>query len=404
MFLTTKTFQEELMMTQVNFTLNLDELKEKLIQSDLNDFVKSAIVIILNEYMEKERDDYMENQAYDRSPDRHDYRNGYYDRDYLLSIGRVKINVPRTRSGNFSTDIFEKYQRCDQAFLLSMTEMFVNGVSTRKVGNIVKQLCGENVSKSMVSNLTKKLDPVVKKWANRPLNVYNYRYLFVDAMYIKVRENDKVVSKAVYIGLAVKEDGKRDIIGLQVSHAETEKNWSEFFDHLVSRGFQSPKLIISDAHKGLRLAIQKKFIGTSWQRCSVHLRRNIFDKMPKKDSKEARNLLRNIFEAPSLKVSRMLKNEFMNRYEDDKRYQKALDTLDEGYEDAIQFYAEPVETHVHIRTTNVLERLNLEVRRREKVIRIFPNHQSAFRLIGAVLMDYGETMDPGKKKYIHFKE
>lgn len=388
------------MMTQINFTLNFEKLKEELVQSDLNDFVKSAMVLVLNEYMEKERDNYMENQAYARSEDRHDYRNGYYNRDYVLNIGRVELNVPRTRSGNFSTEVFEKYKRCDQAFLLSMTEMFVNGVSTRKVSNIVKQLCGENVSKSMVSNLTKKLDPIVNEWANRPLNVYNYRYLFVDAMYIKVREYDKVVS----IGLAVREDGKRDIVGLQVAHAESEKNWSNFFDHLISRGFRSPKLIISDAHEGLKSAIQKKFIGSTWQRCSVHLRRNIIDKMPKKGSQEARDLLRNIFEAPSLKVSRMLKEEFMSRYEDEKKYQKALETLDAGYEDAIQFYSEPTEAHVHIRTTNVLERLNGEVRKREKTIRIFPNQQSAFRLIGAVLMDCEEAMDPGNKKYIYFKE
>src|SRR5699024_2277959 len=285
-----------------------------------------------------------------------------------------------------------------------MTEMFINGVSTRKVKNIVKQLCGEIVSKSMVSDLTKKLDPVVNKWANRPLNVYDYRYLYVDAMYTKVRENDKVVSKAIYIGLAVRSDGKRDIVGLQVAHAESEENWSNFFDNLISRGFKSPKLIISDAHEGLRLAIQKKFIGTTWQRCSVHFRRNISDVMPKKNSKEARDLLRNIFEAPNLKVSRMLKEEFMNRYEGEKKYEKALETLDEGYEDAIQFYSEPTEANVHIRTTNVLERVNGEVRKREKTIRIFPNQQSAFRLIGAVLMDREEAMDPGNKKYIYFKE
>jgi len=391
-------------MTQVNFTLNFDELKENLIQSDLNDLVKSAMVLILNEYMEKERDNYMENQAYERSSDRHDYRNGYYNRNYVLNVGRVELRVPRTRSGDFSTEVFEKYQRCDQAFLLSMTEMFVNGVSTRKVSNIVEQLCGESVSKSMVSSLTKKLDPVVNEWASRPLNVYDYRYLYVDAMYIKVRENDKVVSKAVYIGLAVRADGKRDIVGLQVDHAESEKNWSNFFDGLISRGFKSPRLIISDAHEGLKSAIQRKFIGTTWQRCSVHFRRNISDKLPKKDSKEARDLLRNIFEAPSLKVSRMLKEEFMDRYEDEKRYQKALEILDNGYEDAIQFFSEPPEARVHIRSTNVLERLNSEVRKRENVIGIFPNNQSAFRLVGAVLMDYQEIMDPGKKKYIYFKE
>src|SRR5690625_460031 len=392
------------MVTQINFTLDFLKLKEELVQSDLNDLVKSAMVLILNEYMEKERDDYMKNQPYDRTDDRHDYRNGYYKRNYVLNIGKIKLNVPRTRSGNFSTKIFEKYKRCDQALILSMTEMFVNGVSTRKVSNIVKQLCGENVSKSMVSDLTKKLDPVVKEWANRPLNVYRYRYLFVDAMYIKVREHDKVASKGVYFVLGVKEEGPRDFVGLQVAQAESEENWSIFFDHLISRGFQSPRLIISDAHDGLRLAIQKKFIGTSWQRCTVHFRKNIIDKMPKKDSKEARDLLKSIFEAPSLKISRTLKDEFINHYENDKRYEKAIETLDDGYEDAIQFFNEPTEAHIHIRTTNVLERINSEVRRREKVIRIFPNQQSAFRLIGAVLKDYEKTLDPGNRKYIYFKE
>ncbi len=392
------------MMAQINFTLNLDELKENLMKSDLNDLVKSAIVIVLNEYMEKERDDYMDNESYDRSLDRHDYRNGYYERDYVLNVGKVKLKVPRTRTGQFSTEIFEKYKRCDQAFLLSLTEMFVNGVSTRKVTNIVKQLCGEDVSKSMVSNLTKELDPIVNEWTNRPLNVYQYRYLFVDAMYIKVRENNKVVSKAVYIAFAVREDGMREIIGLQISHAESEENWANFFEHLISRGFQSPSLIISDAHEGLKKAIQKKFIGTAWQRCSVHFRRNISDKFPKKDSQEAKALLRNIFEAPSLKVSRMLKEEFIDRYGDNQKYEKAIEILDEGYEDAVQFFSEPPEAHVHIRTTNVLERLNSEVRRRERPIRIFPNHQSAYRLIGAVLMDNQEMFDIKNKKYTHFPD
>lgn len=392
------------MMTQLNFTLDFKKIKEELVKSDLNDLVKSAMIIVLNEYMEKERDKHMKNKSYERSPVRHDYRNGYYERDFLLNVGRVTLKVPRTRSGEFFTDVFERYQRCDQAFLLSMLEMFVNGVSTRKVSNVVKQLCGENVSKSMVSDLTKRLDPIVNEWANRPLNVHDYRYLFVDAMYIKVRENDKVVSKAVYIALAVKSDGRRDIVGLKVAHAESEENWSDFFDELISRGFKSPRLIISDAHQGLRNAIQKRFVGTTWQRCSVHLRRNIVERMPRKNSKEARDLLKNIFEAPNAKISRMLKEEFLDLYEDNHRYQKAIQILEDGYDDAIQFFSEPPETHVHLRSTNVIERLNLEVRRREQSIRIFPNQQSAFRLVGAILMDSQEKFDKQHMAYINFKD
>lgn len=391
-------------MTQINFTLDFEKLKEELVKSGLNEVSKSMLVIILNDYMERERDEYMENKPYDRSSNRHDYRNGYYERDYFLTIGKVKLKVPRTRYENFKTDVFEKYERSDQALLLSMAEMVVNGVSTRKVTNITKQLYGETVSKSLVSELAEKLDPVVKQWANRNLGVQHYRYLYVDATYIKVREENKVVSKAVYIGLGVKEDGKREIVGLKVGQEESENNWKDFFDYLKARGFKSPRLIISDAHPGLVNAIQKKFIGTSWQRCTVHFKRNIFDTMPKKDFYEAKELVKAIFEAPSLKISRELKDKFISDYEHNKKYQQAIKILDEGYEDAIQFYAEPIEAHKHIKTTNVIERLNEEVKRRTDVIRIFPHEQSAFRLIGSVLKQNEERMDLGNKRYIHFKE
>lgn len=283
-----------------------------------------------------------------------------------------------------------------------MTEMVINGVSTLKVTNIVKQLCGKSVSKSFVSNLTKKLDPIVNEWANRPLNTTNYRYLFLDAMYIKVREYDKVVSKTVYIALGVNDEGKREIIGLKISQAESKKNWSDFFDYLISRGLKSPRIVISDAHQGLRAAIEEKFVGSTWQRCTVHFIKNIIDAMPKKDSEDARNLAKSIFRSPNSKIARELKEEFIKTYEDNGKYQKAIERLDDGFEDAIQFFAEPENAHKHIKTTNVLERINSEIRRRERVIRIFPNQQSAFRLIGSVLMDYEETLDQGIRKYIHF--
>lgn len=390
-------------MTQLHLNVNYEKVKEELETSGLTDVTRSMLVLMLNEYMEKERDEYMENSPYDRSDNRHDYRNGYYHRDYYLTIGKINLKVPRTRYQNFKTDVFDKYERCDQALLLTMAEMVVNGVSTRKVAHITKQLYGEDVSKSYVSSLAEKFDPLVKEWSERNLGVHQYCYLYVDATYIKVRENNKVVSKAVYIGLGVREDGKREMVGLTVGHAESEENWNAFFQSLKERGFQSPRLVISDAHEGLKRAIQKQFIGTSWQRCTVHFKRNIFDKMPKKDSYEAKELLKDVFEAPTLKVSRERKEKFISSYGDDKKYQAAMKTLDEGYEDAVQFYAEPVEAHIHIKTTNVLERLNAEVKRRTNVIRIFPHEQSAFRLIGAVLMQNEEKMDCGNNRYINFK-
>jgi putative transposase len=233
--------------------------------------------LVLNEFMERERDYYLQAAAYERTSDRQDYRNGYYERDLVMNIGKVTLRVPRTREGEFSPTVFEKYARCEQALVLSMLEMVVNGVSTRKVTKVVEQLCGEQISKSFVSSLTEKLDPIVNAWANRPLNMMYFPYLFVDAMYIKVREDQQVVSKAVYIATALNKNNQREIIGLMVDHAESFDGWSRFFQYLKSRGIQSPKLVVSDAHGGLKKAIEREFIGTSWQRCNVHFKRNIFN-------------------------------------------------------------------------------------------------------------------------------
>lgn len=388
-------------MTQINFTLDFEKLKEEIAHSSLNDVVKSSLVLILNQYMESERDQFIKAGAHERTDARTDYRNGYYEREYIIPTGRIHLKVPRTRSGEFSTEVFERYARCDKALLLSMMEMVVNGVSTRKVTKIMEELCGESVSKSMVSNLTKQLDPIVNEWANRPLNTMYFNYIYADAMYIKVREHDKVVSKAVYIAIGVNEKNKREIIGLSVDHAESEGSWRDFFESLKSRGLQSPKLVISDAHQGLKTAISKAFIGTSWQRCTVHFLRNMIQTMPKKNSLQARKELKAIFKASSLQESRDMKDQFIKKYEGTKGYQKALTTLDEGFDDATQFFTEPDSYHINLRTTNMLERMNSEVRRREQVVRIFPNQQSAFRLIGAVLMDLDEKLDLGNRHYLH---
>ncbi|WHY59959.1 IS256 family transposase [Cytobacillus firmus] len=378
-------------MTQVQFNLNVDVLKEAVVNSNLDMVIKSAVVLVLNEFMEKERDDYLKAAPYERAVERRDYRNGYYERELLMSIGNITLKVPRTRNGEFSTTVFEKYSRCDQALVLSMVEMVVNGVSTRKVTNIVEQLCGKNVSKSFVSSLTHKLDPLVNEWAGRPLNTTYYPYVFADAMYIKVREHNRVVSKAVYIATAIAENNTRQILGLSVDHAESYESWSRFFQQLKSRGLQSPKLMISDAHQGLQKAIQREFIGTAWQRCNVHFKRNILGKLPKKDTAEIRMMIKRIFEAVTIEDIRQFKDELMNRFSNETRFENALAILDEGFEDTIQYMNFPEHIRIHIRSTNSLERLNQEVRRRERVIRIFPNSQSAYRLVGAVLMHYHES-------------
>ncbi|ART74916.1 IS256 family transposase [Sutcliffiella horikoshii] len=386
-------------MTNINITINLEQLKAEVEKSSLGSPVKASLALVLNSLMEKERDEYINALSHERTDDRRGYRNGYYERELITGTGSLTLKVPRTRDGEFSTSVFQKYERCEQALILSMIEMVVNGVSTRKVTKIVEELCGKGVSKSLVSNLTKSLDPIVNEWRNRPLNTLYYPYIYVDAMYIKVRENDRVVSKGVLIACGVNEEGHREIIGLRVTHGESEESWSNFFDHLKSRGIQSPKMVISDAHAGLVAAIKESFLGTSWQRCCVHFLRNIMDSFPKKNSSEAKTELKEIFRTSNIKLSRELKRDFIEKYYEVKGFTKVIETLDAGFEDAMQFHSQKAELHKHLRTTNMLERVNREIRRRERVIQIFPNDQSAIRIIGSVLMKMEEEWS--KSKYIH---
>ncbi|KYD11380.1 hypothetical protein B4102_1806 [Heyndrickxia sporothermodurans] len=354
------------MMTQINITINLEDLKDKVEKSSLESPVKASLALILNSLMEKERDEYINALSHERTDERKGYRNGYYERELITGVGSLKLKVPRSRDGEFSTTIFEKYKRCDQALILSMVEMVVNGVSTRKVTKIVEELCGTSVSKSLVSNLIKSLDPIINDWKNRPLNTYYYPYIYVDAMYIKVRENRKVVSKSVHIAVGVNETGHREIIGLKINHTESTESWTSFFDYLKSRGLQSPKMVISDAHGGLVTSIKESFLGTAWQRCCVHFLKNIVDTLPKKGTSEARQELKDLFRNSDLEVVRELKTRFTNKYEGTKGFSKAIDILDDGFEDAIQFLSHPVGYHKHLRTTNMLERVNQEVRREGK--------------------------------------
>lgn len=386
-------------MTNINITINLEQLKAEVEKSSLGSPVKASLALVLNSLMEKERDEYINALSHERTDDRRGYRNGYYERELITGTGSLTLKVPRTRDGEFSTSVFQKYERCEQALILSMIEMVVNGVSTRKVTKIVEELCGKSVSKSLVSNLTKSLDPIVNEWRNRPLNTLYYPYIYVDAMYIKVRENDRVVSKGVLLACGVNDEGHREIIGLRVTHGESEESWSNFFDHLKSRGIQSPKMVISDAHAGLVAAIKESFLGTSWQRCCVHFLRNIMDSFPKKNSSEAKTELKEIFRTSNIKLSRELKRDFIDKYYEVKGFTKVIETLDAGFEDAMQFHSQKAELHKHLRTTNMLERVNREIRRRERVIQIFPNDQSAIRIIGSVLMKMEEEWS--KSKYIH---
>lgn len=387
-------------MTQLQFSINFEELTEAVLSSDMNSMMKSLAVLVFNQYMETERDDYIQARQYERNATRKDSRNGYYPRSYTLSFGKVDLEVPRTRNGEFSTHLFNRYERMDQALVLSMMEAVINGVSTRKVSDIVEQLCGEMVSKSFVSSIMKKIDPEIEAFQQRSLSNETYRYVYVDAMYIKVREDKRIISKAVYIAQAVNSKNKREIIGFKVTNVESKETWSEFFNELKGRGLNQPRLVISDAHKGLVAAINEVFVGSAWQRCTVHLLKNIVDTFPKKKSEEERKLVKKIFRVHSWQEAKDNRLAFEEYVKDNPKYDKALELIDEAFYDGLQYLNEPATYHISLRTTNSLERLNREVRRREEVISIFPNMKSAERLIGAVLLKMHEQWEKENRKFL----
>ena len=390
-------------MTQVHFTLNSEEVQNIIERSVNDDVSKKILTTVFNQLMENQRTEYIQADAYERSKSRQSQRNGYYEREFTTRVGTLDLKVPRTRDGEFSPTVFERYQRNEQALLASMLEMYVSGVSTRKVSKIVEELCGKSVSKSFVSSLTEQLDPMVHEWQNRSLSGRNYPYVMTDVLYLKVRENHRVLSKSCHIAIGITEDGEREVIGFMIQNEESEDTWSIFFEYLKERGLQGTELIISDAHKGLVTAIRKSFTNASWQRCQIHFLRNIFTTIPKKNSKPFREAVKAIFKFTDIDLARAAKNRIVDDYIEQPKYKKACESLDSGFEDAFQ-YTVIGNSYTRLKSTNLLERLNQEIRRREKIIRIFPNRASANRLIGAILMDMHEEWLSSTRKYIKFDQ
>ncbi|WP_192982301.1 IS256 family transposase [Marinilactibacillus psychrotolerans] len=390
-------------MTQ-HLQINLEPKQiQALIESSVKDDASKLILTtVFNQLMEHQRTEFIQAEGYERSDNRTGQRNGYYERALTTRVGTLELKVPRTRDGVFSPTVFERYQRNEKALLASMLEMYVSGVSTRKVSQIVEELCGKSVSKSFVSSLTAQLDPIVKEWQNRTLAGTKFPYLMVDVLYIKARVDNRVISQSCHIAVGITEEGNRQIIGFMLQNEASHETWTTFFDYLKSRGLTGTKLVISDAHKGLVSAIQTSFTEASWQRCQVHFMRNILSSVPRKGSKPFREAVKAIFKFTDIHLARKAKSALVEEYSDQAKYKKACRTLDEGFEDAFQ-YTVIGKSHNRLKSTNLLERLNEEVRRREKVIRIFPNTTSANRLIGAVLMDVHENWISSPRKYIQFE-
>lgn len=389
----------------MQFSLS-DEIVQQLISGD-DEGLAQLKEEVFNQLLEQQRTEQLQADPHERTEDRTGRRNGYYDRDLTTRVGTIELKVPRIRNGEFSTEIFQRYQRSEKALVLSLLEMVVNGVSTRKVKKITKKLCGESVSKSTVSRLCESLDPVVEDWNQRSLDDHDYPVIMLDGFVTKIRHENRVVSKSLMIGIGFREDGYREILGVQVGHSETYEGWKRFLKWLKQRGISGVDAVVSDDHSGLRKAVQEQFQGCIWQRCQTHFMRNVLDECPKRHRDDLHSQLKDALEAPTKEEARRRKNQLMEQFKD--KAPKSLSILDDGFEDAIAVLCMPQKYQKKFRTTNMIERLNEELRRRERVIRIFPNEHSALRLAGAVLMEIHEdwitgVRCPRMEKYHEWKE
>jgi putative transposase len=383
-------------MAQYNITITEELLHGLFLSNGRDEAFSKLLEEIFNQVLLSQSTEQIGAQPYERTEDRTAYRNGFRARQLTTRVGALTLRVPRHRNGHFSTELFARYQRSEQALVLAMMEMVINGVSTRKVEQITEELCGKKFSKSTVSALCKNLDPMVEAFRTRPLHCH-YPFLMVDAIYVKVRENGRIQSRGLLIAIAVNEEGHREIIGFQLANSESESSWGELFSSLKDRGLKNVDLVTSDDHKGLVNAVRRHFQGTSWQRCQTHFSRNMLDHTPKALQPEVKEELRRLYESVDLESARKVRDQIIKTYE--SKAPKATALLDEAFDDITAVLALPLNYRKRLRTTNGVERLNQEIRRRERVIRIFPNAASVIRLMGALLMEHDEKWQTGRKYF-----
>ena len=379
-------------MAQLNITLNQEEI-QALLLDDRGEAFKKILQTSLNKILQAESAEQLKAAPYERSEERTDCRNGSRDRDLNTRVGRITLHVPRHRNVPFKTLVFDNYSRSEAALVASMAEMVVNGVSTRKVSRVMETLCGTSFSKSAVSDVCKDLETAVKEFQTRPLEG-DYPFLTVDATYFKVRENSRIISKAFMIAYGTNAEGHREILGFGVYANESSATWTDFLLSLKKRGLTGLLMITSDAHEGILNAIGKVFPTVPWQRCQFHFSRNITDKAPKKYQTGLRAELQELFNCKTIAEARKVRDRIIEDYRDVA--ESAVVCLDEGFESSMTVMLLPAWLRRFYRTSNQIERLNKELKRRSKVIGVFPNEDSVLRLMGSVLMERHDAMLGGR--------
>lgn len=356
--------------------------------------VARVMEILYNAAMQHERSKVLGAGPYERTEERTGYANGYKEKGYLTRMGRLNLRVPQTRGIAYYPECLEKGERSEKALKAAVAEMWIKGVSTRSVSGIMECLCEEGISADRVSKITKKLEEEVREFFERPLS--RYCVLYLDARMERVRHGGHIKKMAVLCAIGVTPEGNREVLGLSCRLSEAEVHWREMLQDLVSRGLSGLELIVSDAHSGLKKALTNVFPTVPWQRCTVHLLRDAKAHIPRRSmEKEVYRDLKDIIEAPDLTQATAMKNKALKKYE--KSAPKLSAWIEDNIDEGLTFFRFPRFMWKKIRTTNLIERFNRELKRRTRVVSIFPSEESLYRLVGTLLMEQHDEWISGKR-------
>jgi putative transposase len=381
--------------------INRDELADKLVEraAEAEDPLRTMAELITGFLMEAEVANQVGAEAHERTEQRTTHRNGYRDRRWDTRLGTMQLQVPKVREGGYVPSFIEHRKRSEQALISVIQEAVVKGVSTRKIEAVLEELGIAGVSAGQVSQLCAALDEKVRKFREGPLG--EIRYVWVDALYEKVRVDDRVESMAVVIATGANLQGRREVLGFDVIAAESEEGWAEFFKGLKERGLHGVKLVISDAHTGLKAAV-RKVLKVEWQRCKVHFYRNVLVHVPKRSQGEVSEAMKAVFVQRDEKSAKTKAADLVRQFQ--SRFAKAMEIFEAGIDDVLSYLHYPQPHRVRISSTNPLERLNLEIRRRTRVVGIFPNPAACLRLIGMLLVEKNDDWLTDDKAYLTFDD
>jgi len=352
------------------------------------DFLRTLVRATIQEVLEVEMTEALGAEKGARTDGRLGYRSGYYSRTLITRVGKLELRVPQDREGHFSTELFERYQRSERALVAALAEMYVQGVSTRKVKTITEELCGHSFSASSISAINKRLDESLAQFAARPL-AEAFPYLILDARYERIREAGVIASQAVLVAIGVDWDGRRQVLAVDLANRESRSSWKDFLLGLKARGLSGVEFVVSDDHPGLKAAIREVLAEAVWQRCYVHFLRNALDYVPRKVDDDCLQELRWLYDRRDLAEARRDLAAWLTKWS--TKYPRLTAWVEENIEETLSFYRLPRQHHKHLKSTNMLERLNEEIKRRTHVVRIFPNAESCLRLVRSLAVETHEN-------------